>query len=228
MMAHFRKHLPEAVVNDCTERIVRHGLNMIRSSDSQDPCDDGGSCGGSASPADQSRPSPQKQPNQDSLLIDATCAPVDIHHPTDLSLLNEARKVTEILIDAMHPQIREDFGDKPRTHRKKARQQFLAVTKKKRPRISKIRKAIKQQLGHLKRNLSSIDAMIACSGYLLAAGRHIYQSYCWSASWFASRPFSITQTTEASLIASSTSASHISGRLPVAKLLAMLSLEQGS
>jgi hypothetical protein len=108
-------------------------------------------------------------------LIDATCTPVDIRHPTDLSLLNEAREVTEILIDAMYPQIRESFGHKPRTYRRKARQQFLAVAKKKRPRINKIRKAIKQQLGHLKRNLSSIDALIDCGGCLLAAGRHIYQ-----------------------------------------------------
>ncbi len=108
-------------------------------------------------------------------MIDATCASVDIRHPTDLSLLNEAREVTEILIDAMHPQVRERFGHKPRTHRKKARQQFLAVAKKKKPWISKIRKAIKQQLGHLKRNLASIDALIACGGCLLAAGRHIYR-----------------------------------------------------
>ncbi len=98
-----------------------------------------------------------------------------IRHPTDLSLLNEAREVTEILIDAMYPQVREHFGHKPRTHRKRARQQFLAVAKKKRPRISKIHKAIKQQLGHLKRNLASINALIACGGCLLAAGRHIYQ-----------------------------------------------------
>jgi hypothetical protein len=177
MMVYFRKRLPEAVVNDCNERIVRHGLKVIRSSDSQAPGDDGGSGsgGGSASSVDQPRPSAQKQPNQGSLLIDATCAPVDIRHPTDLSLLNEAREVTEILIDAMHPQIRDRFGHKPRTHRKQARQQFLAVAKKKKPRINKIRKAIKQQLGHLKRNLSSIDALIACGGCLLAAGRHIYQ-----------------------------------------------------
>lgn len=100
---------------------------------------------------------------------------MDIRYPTDLSLLNEAREVTEILIDAMHPPIRERFGNKPRTHRKKARQQFLAVAKKKRPRISKIRKTIKHQLSHLKRNLTSIDALIACGGCLLAAGRHIYQ-----------------------------------------------------
>jgi hypothetical protein len=48
------------------------------------------------------------------------------------------------------------------------------VAKKKRPQISKIRKAIKQQLGHVKRNLSSIDALIACGGCLLATGRYIY------------------------------------------------------
>ena len=76
-------------------------------------------------------------------MIDATCVPADIRYPTDLSLLNEAREATEKLIDEMHPQIREIFGSKPLTYRHKARQQFLAVAKKKRPRISKIRKAIK-------------------------------------------------------------------------------------
>lgn len=113
--------------------------------------------------------------NQGSLSIDATCAPADIRHPTDLSFLNEAREVTEKLIDAMHPQVRETFGLKPRTHRKKARQKFLAMAKKKRPRIAKIRKAIKQLLGHLDRNLASIDALITCGASLLAAGRHWYQ-----------------------------------------------------
>ena len=143
MMVYFRKRLPEAVVNDCNERILKHGLKVIRSSDPQDPGDDDDSAGSTGSSA-QPKASPQKQTNQGSLLIDATCAPVDIRHPTDLSLLNEAREVTEILIDAMNPQIRERFGHKPRTHRKRARQQFLAVAKKKRPRIGKIRKAIKQ------------------------------------------------------------------------------------
>jgi hypothetical protein len=80
---------------------------------------EGGS--GSISPADQLHLSSKKQPNQGSHLIDATCAPVDIRHPTDLSLLNEARELTEILIDAMHPQVRESFGHNLRTHRRKAR-----------------------------------------------------------------------------------------------------------
>lgn len=175
MMVYFRKRLPESVVNDCNERIVRHGLNVIRSVES-DGDEDGNNTSGSASSGDQpAQPGTDKaSSNQGTLLIDATCVPADIRYPTDLSLLNEAREVTEKLIDAMHPQVRESFGAKPQTHRKKARQQFLAVAKKKRPRISKIRKAIQQQLRHLERNLASIDALIACGGCLLAAGRHWY------------------------------------------------------
>lgn len=48
------------------------------------------------------------------------------------------------------------------------------MAKKKRARINRIRKAIQQQLGHLERNLASIDALIPCGGCLLAAGRHWY------------------------------------------------------
>ena len=174
MMVHFRKRLPESVVNDCNERIVRHGMNVIQAASSEDDHD--GEPGGESgiNITQTSQPAPPSA-NQGSLLIDATCVPVDIRYPRDLSLLNEAREVTEKLIDAMHPPVRAAFGPKPRTHRKKARQQFLAVAKKKRPRISKIRQAIKQQLGHLKRNLASIDALIACGGCLLAAGRYWYQ-----------------------------------------------------
>jgi transposase, IS5 family len=174
MMVCCRKRLTQSVVNDCNERIVRHGLNVIRSAESQDDQDgdNGSDLPSSAQPALPG--SDKASSNQGTLLIDATWVPADIRYPTDHSLLNGAREVTEKLIDAMHPQIRVSFGDKPRTHRKKARQQFLAVAKKKRPRISKIRKAIQQQLGHLERNLASIDALIACGGSLLAAGRHWY------------------------------------------------------
>jgi hypothetical protein len=84
--------------------------------------------------------------------------------------------VNEVLFDAMLPLLRDRFGHKPHTHSKQASQQVLGLAKKKKPRINKIRKAIKQQLGHLKLNLLSIEALIACGGFLLAAGRHIYQN----------------------------------------------------
>jgi hypothetical protein len=125
MMVCFRRRLPEAVINDCNERVVRHGLAVIHSEAAEEPSDD--QDGGSASGSHQQVQATIVESNQGFLLIDASCAPADIRHPTDLSLLNEAREVTETLIDAMHPQVREYFGPKPCTHRKKARHQFLAV-----------------------------------------------------------------------------------------------------
>ena len=128
MMVYFRKRLPEAVVNDCNERIVRHGLNLIRASETEEhDQDDSQGGGGSVCDTEQNISSTKAIDNQGSLLIEATCAPVDIRYPTDLSLLNEAREVTEGLIDSMYQTVRESFDHKPRTHRKKARQQFLAV-----------------------------------------------------------------------------------------------------
>ena len=129
MMVYFRKRLPEAVVNDCNERIVRHGLNLIRAAETEEHDQDDSQGGGGSSVCDteQNISSTKAIDNQGSLLIDATCAPVDIRYPTDLSLLNEAREVTEVLIDSMYQTVRESFDHKPRTYRKQARQQFLAV-----------------------------------------------------------------------------------------------------
>jgi IS5 family transposase len=67
----------------------------------------------------------------------------------------------------------ENLGNRPGTHRNKVTKEFLAVAKKKKPRINKVFKAVRQQLGHIKRNLASIDALIACGGCLLATGQHI-------------------------------------------------------
>jgi hypothetical protein len=56
MMVYFHKRLPESVVNECNERIVRHGLNVIRSSDSSDQ-DENSSRNGSATDREQHEPS---------------------------------------------------------------------------------------------------------------------------------------------------------------------------
>jgi IS5 family transposase len=173
-MIYFRQRLPESVVNDCNERIVRYGLNVIRSAESEGDENDDNDSGMPSSDQPAQAGYDKASFNQGALLIDVTCVPADLRYPTDLSLLHEAREVTEKLIDAMHPQVRASFGDKPRTNRKKARQQFHAVATKKRPHISKILKTIQQQLSYLEWNLASNDALIACSGSLLAAGRHWY------------------------------------------------------
>ena len=58
------------------------------------------------------------------MILDATCIPLDIHCPTDLRLLNEAREWTERCIDVMH---RPDIGvkEKPRIYRQEARRSYL-------------------------------------------------------------------------------------------------------
>ena len=110
MMVYFRQRLPESVVNDCNQRIVRYSLNVIRPSAGNDHDDDGSHGGGATRLDDQQIGSKTTQPNQGSLLIDVKCVPVDIRHPTDLSLLNEARELSEALIAALHSQVRDTFG----------------------------------------------------------------------------------------------------------------------
>jgi hypothetical protein len=68
MVVCFRKRLPESVMNDCNERIVRHGLNVIRSSAATDHDDDTSHGGGAACPADQQIGFDMTRPTQGSLL----------------------------------------------------------------------------------------------------------------------------------------------------------------
>jgi transposase, IS5 family len=97
-------------------------------------------------------------PNRGKLLLDATCAPADVAHPTDLKLVNAAREKTEEIVDRLHAPLRGE-ARKPRTYRKKARRLFLAAVRKKGQNFSAIRKAAKKQLNFLKRNLRHIDAL---------------------------------------------------------------------
>ncbi len=92
------------------------------------------------------------------LIVDATVAPQAIRYPTDLSLLNEARQFSELIIDNLYPQT--PLKRKPRTYRKQARKAYLAVAKQKRP-SAKVRcRAIKQQLQYLRRNLGHIERLL--------------------------------------------------------------------
>ena len=119
-------------------------------------------------PDDDTSPS-----NQGKLIVDATCTPADITYPTDIKLLNEAREKTEEIIDCIHaPFI--GTRKKPRTYREKARRDYLALAKQKRPGYAKIRKAIRKQLGYLSRNLRTIDSM-ASTGLLLHLDERLYR-----------------------------------------------------
>jgi hypothetical protein len=96
--------------------------------------------------------------NTGKLIIDATCAPEDMRHPTDIGLLNDAREHSERVIDFLWAASDKD-GRKPLTYRRKARRQFLKAIRCRKPSGRHLRKGIRQQLGFLKRNLRTIGRM---------------------------------------------------------------------
>ena len=157
MMTHFRKRFSQEVLAEINDMIVANATHQA-----SDVADE-------SSEDDEDKPS-----NHGKLIVDATCTPADMAYPTDLNLLNDAREKTEAIIDTMHaPFIGKQR--KPRTYRQKARKDYLAVAKQKKPGYTTIRKALGKQLRYLKRNLKTI-AKGAEEGLLWLLGKRMYRN----------------------------------------------------
>ena len=139
-MVHFRKRFDAAFLGRINEHICRD-----ENIDNKEPVDE----------ASEDKLSGK-------MLIDATCTPEDMRHPTDLTLLSDARETTEAVIDVLWksygPKGKFKTG-KPRTYRQNARKDYCKVIKSKRPPLQVLRKGIKRQLGYLGRNLGTIKKM---------------------------------------------------------------------
>lgn len=162
LMTHFRKRFDKETLVRINDMIVERALERANNSEVD----------GSFS-ADQGKSDDDQPSNKGKLLIDATCAPADVAYPTDLNLLNEAREKTESIIDAMHISLIGQ-SKKPRTYRRKARKDYLAVAKRKNAGNNKVRKAIGKQLSYLKRNLGHIEKMVS-SGQLIHLSQRQYR-----------------------------------------------------
>ena len=92
------------------------------------------------------------------MLVDATVAEQAIRYPTDLSLLNEAREISEQLIDELYKQ--SGYTQKPRTYRRLARKNYLNLAKKKKPGRKILRQGLRQQLQYIRRNSRYIDELL--------------------------------------------------------------------
>ena len=158
MMTHFRKRFKKDALAEINESIVEQAMEQ-EVGPRKNPVDD----------HDNDRPS-----NNGKLIVDATCTPADVAYPTDLNLLNEAREKSEETIDVMHGPL-VGARKKPRTYRRKARKNYLAVAKQKKPGYKKIRKAIGKQLCYLKRNLKYLDTM-ASEGLLVCLSKRQYRN----------------------------------------------------
>ena len=135
-MVAFRRRFPAPVLAEINEAIIQ---GQAKDNDS-------------SSDADNDPPS-----NSGTLILDATCAPADIHFPTDAGVLNDAREKSEHLIDVLHA--RSGGGRKPRTYRQVARKTHLTLVRSKRPGFRLIRKTLRAQLQFLRRNLGHLERM---------------------------------------------------------------------
>jgi hypothetical protein len=130
-----------------------------------------------SSDSDRSDGDSAASPNDGQLIMDATCAPADIRYPTDVSLLNEARENTDAIIDVLHAPL-VGKSRRPRTYRKTAARAFKAYILKKKPRRNAVRKAIRKQLGYLRRNLKHIEQLLQNpdAGSLPVLSKRLYKT----------------------------------------------------
>lgn len=141
LLVEFRKRLTDEILGEINEMIIRYNH----------PDDPGP--GEDDSKTDEAEPSG----NVGTLILDATCAPQNIAYPQDVNLLNEARENLETIIDTVCYEYNEP---KPRTYRRNARKDYLALAKQRRRTSRAIRKAIKKQLQYVRRDLGYIDSLL--------------------------------------------------------------------
>ena len=159
MMTYFRKRLtPEIMVE----------INRLIVEASKDEDNHNGDADADSGTPDENSP---ESSNEGTLILDATCAPADIHFPTDVALLNDSRVKLEELIDHLH---KGSDDKKPRTYRQKARTLYLRFARNRRPRKKQIRRAIREQLGFVRRDIELVKNLLSNSSNRLTARQMQY------------------------------------------------------
>lgn len=101
--------------------------------------------------------------NKRTLTLDATCAPVNIRYPQDISLLNEAREKLKAIIYRFC----KSYGlPLPRRYRRRARKDYLAFAKSRKHSAENIRKELRKQLGYVARDIRYLDGFMS-RGYAM-------------------------------------------------------------
>ena len=142
MMVYFRTRLTPEIIGEINEMII--AAEQAKQAKAEET-------------AEEANDSDDDDKNSGTMVVDATCAPSQITYPQDVSLLNQARECSEKIIDELHVKGEQ----KPRTYRKKAHKDYTSYSRSRKPKAKQTRKAIGKQLGYLKRNISSIEKMIA-------------------------------------------------------------------
>lgn len=103
--------------------------------------------------------------NKGTLTLDASCAPANIRYPQDISLLNEAREKLETIIYRFC----KAYGlPLSRCYKRRARKDYLAYAKSRKPSAKKVRIAIRKQLAYVRRDIKYLEQYMS-EGYAPAS-----------------------------------------------------------
>ena len=155
LFVEIRKRMGEQMFKSFEQSII-NAVSKEKAAASDDDSDSSGDAG--TNKDETAEKTPEERTHQGSLILDATVAEQAIRFPTDLGLLNEAREISEKIIDTLYRF--SALKKKPRTYRQKARSAYLAIVKRRRPGKKLYRKGNKQQLQYLRRNLKQIETML--------------------------------------------------------------------
>ncbi len=146
-LTYFRKRFSSATLNALNRKIVsRHtGESSVKSEEKSAETgreDDAGK--------------EEEEARCGTLIVDATCTPADIQFPTDVRLLHEARRKLEGMMDNLQRGRKEK---KPKNYRERANRDYKRFVKNRRPKKRQIRRALRRQLGYVRRDLSIVRQM---------------------------------------------------------------------
>jgi len=153
----FRKELGLSTINEINEKIVSLKTQMVSEKETKEKETKENKEGESSGSVTDTKEE-EIESHKGKIIFDATCCPQDIAYPTDLDLLSDAREKAEKLIDIAYR--KSGQADKPRTYRKKARKLYLATAQKKNKSKKVIRRAIREQLQFLRRDIAGIHQLL--------------------------------------------------------------------
>jgi hypothetical protein len=165
LLVEVRKRMGQGVFDEFHEAVIESVERKKAKRAVKDSDNDGTNGTPSSNDAESDNGEADLPQNHGKLILDATVAEQAIRYPTDLGLLNEARELSERIIDILFTNSPKPRTKKPRTYRKNARKAYLGIVKQKRPANKNRRVAIRQQLQYLRRNLEHIEVMLTAYPY---------------------------------------------------------------
>ena len=141
LMVYFRKRLGPEIIGELNELIAKKFVETKKRTKKKEKVD-----------------KDDESDNDGQLILDATCIPQDIRFPNDVGLLDDARKKLEGMVDTLYAE--SELKKKPRTYRIRARKQYLTFARGRRRTKQQIRKATRQQLQYVGRNLRTVKELI--------------------------------------------------------------------